>query len=59
MHRVKELIGNEDHRLQYLAQHFKHIVKDRFSRGNEKDRNMAYTSSSMELPKSLTATITG
>jgi exodeoxyribonuclease VII large subunit len=31
IHRVKELIGNEDHRLQYLAQHIKHIVKDRFS----------------------------
>lgn len=31
IHRVKELIGNEDHRLQYLAQHFKHIVKDRFT----------------------------
>jgi exodeoxyribonuclease VII large subunit len=31
IHRVKELIGNEDHRLQYLAQHFKHIVKDRFA----------------------------
>jgi len=30
-HRVKELIGNETHRLQYLAQHFKHIVKDRFT----------------------------
>lgn len=30
-HRVKELIGNEDHRLQYLAQHFKHMVKDRFT----------------------------
>jgi exodeoxyribonuclease VII large subunit len=30
-HRVNELIGNEDHRLQYLAQHFKHMVKDRFS----------------------------
>jgi exodeoxyribonuclease VII large subunit len=25
------LIGNEDHRLQYLAQHFKHIVQDRFA----------------------------
>jgi exodeoxyribonuclease VII large subunit len=31
IHRVKELIGNEDHRLQYLAQHFKHMVKDRFT----------------------------
>lgn len=31
MHRVKELIGNEDHRLQYLAQQLKHIAKDRFS----------------------------
>jgi exodeoxyribonuclease VII large subunit len=31
IHRVKELIGNEDHRLQYLAQHFKHMVKDRFA----------------------------
>ena len=30
-HRVNELIGNEDHRLQYLAEHFKHMVKDRFS----------------------------
>jgi exodeoxyribonuclease VII large subunit len=30
IHRVKELIGDEDHRLQYLAQHFKHIVKDSF-----------------------------
>jgi exodeoxyribonuclease VII large subunit len=31
IHLVKELIGIEDHRLQYLAQHFKHIVKDRFA----------------------------
>jgi exodeoxyribonuclease VII large subunit len=31
IHRVKEFIGDEDHRLQYLAQHFKHIVKDSFS----------------------------
>jgi exodeoxyribonuclease VII large subunit len=31
IHRVKELIGDEDHRLQYLSQHFKHIVKDRFT----------------------------
>jgi exodeoxyribonuclease VII large subunit len=31
IHRVKELIGNEDHRLQYLAQHCKHSVKDRFA----------------------------
>jgi exodeoxyribonuclease VII large subunit len=31
VHRVKELIGDEDHRLQYLAQHFKHIVKEGFS----------------------------
>lgn len=31
IHRVRELIGNEDHRLQYIAQHFKHIVKDRFT----------------------------
>jgi exodeoxyribonuclease VII large subunit len=29
--RVKDLIANEDHRVQYIAQHFKHIVKDRFS----------------------------
>src|SRR4030042_3338129 len=31
IHRAKELIGNEGHRLQNLAQHFKHIVKDRFA----------------------------
>ena len=31
IHRVKDLIGNENHRLQFIAQHFKHIVKDRFT----------------------------
>jgi exodeoxyribonuclease VII large subunit len=31
IHRVKKLIGDEDHRLQYLAQHVKHIVKESFS----------------------------
>jgi exodeoxyribonuclease VII large subunit len=31
IHRVKELIGDEGHRLQYTAQHFTHIVKDRFT----------------------------
>jgi exodeoxyribonuclease VII large subunit len=30
-HRVKELLGDEDHRLQHLEQHFKHIVKNSFS----------------------------
>jgi exodeoxyribonuclease VII large subunit len=31
IHRAKELIGNEDHRLKYIAQNFRHIVKNRFT----------------------------
>ena len=31
IHRAKELLRDENHRLQYIAQHFRHIVKDRFT----------------------------
>lgn len=32
IHRIKELVREENHRFQYLVQHFRHIVRDRFSK---------------------------